>query len=245
MNQFPPPPPSPGSIPPPYPGQAPKTESLATAALVLGISSFVCLGCLGGVPAIICGHLARGKIRDSHGQLDGAGMALAGLILGYLSIVFTIAVAVIYGVFLAKAVPQIQSGATPAIIEEQASQLKTGLDLYKANTGSFPKLTGTNGEIVDTAALVKVLGATSPTGSPYYKPGEQGLQANGLPVDLWLQPLHIAIDLNGDGFVQVGSQKIPGTVAVWSSGPDKKDTLGNGDDLTSWAGKSTPAPLER
>lgn len=58
----------------------------ATASLVLGILSLVCLGPLTGIPAIICGHLARRKIARSGGALDGAGTALAGLIMGYVSL---------------------------------------------------------------------------------------------------------------------------------------------------------------
>ncbi|MGH9710287.1 MAG: DUF4190 domain-containing protein, partial [Candidatus Acidiferrales bacterium] len=37
------------------------------------------------MPAIILGHLAQTEIRKSGGRLQGDGMALAGLILGYLS----------------------------------------------------------------------------------------------------------------------------------------------------------------
>ncbi|MDP6208657.1 MAG: DUF4190 domain-containing protein, partial [Roseibacillus sp.] len=45
--------------------------------------------CLCGIPviasivAIIMGHIARGEIRNAGGTQGGGGMALAGLILGY------------------------------------------------------------------------------------------------------------------------------------------------------------------
>jgi hypothetical protein len=58
---------------------APPTNGLAIAALVCGIAQFaVGVTC---IPAIICGHLARRQIRRTGEQ--GDGMALAGLILGY------------------------------------------------------------------------------------------------------------------------------------------------------------------
>jgi len=65
-----------------------RTEPLAIWSLVLGIVSLV--GCsvggfLVGIPAVICGHLGRSKIRKDS-QLSGAGLALAGLITGYLGI---------------------------------------------------------------------------------------------------------------------------------------------------------------
>lgn len=68
----------------------PQTEGKATAALVLGILSLVCFGILAGIPAIILGHISRGNIRRSMGRLSGEGMALAGLIMGYLSVFVTL-----------------------------------------------------------------------------------------------------------------------------------------------------------
>jgi hypothetical protein len=56
------------------------TSGLAVASLICGVFSFLLLPAL---PAIVCGHLARARIRTSKGRLEGAGMALAGLILGY------------------------------------------------------------------------------------------------------------------------------------------------------------------
>jgi hypothetical protein len=70
------------------PAIAPRTEALAIVSLVLAIMSwFVCL-LFGSIPAIICGHLSRSKIRRSNGALQGMNMALAGLILGYAQIPF-------------------------------------------------------------------------------------------------------------------------------------------------------------
>jgi len=81
------PPPVPVRIPgtaPAVTGQ-PETSGLAIASLVLGILSFL-LTCLTAVPAVICGHLALSKIKRSGGSLSGGGMAIAGLIMGYVFI---------------------------------------------------------------------------------------------------------------------------------------------------------------
>ena len=82
QGQYPPAQPYPGPV---Y-GQQPPTDGKATASLVFGILSLVCFGPFAGIPAIILGHLSRGEVRRSMGRLSGAGMALAGLIMGYVSI---------------------------------------------------------------------------------------------------------------------------------------------------------------
>ncbi len=63
-----------------------QTDGKATTSLVLGILSVTCLGILAGIPAIILGHISRSNIRDSRGQLKGDGLALAGLVMGYISV---------------------------------------------------------------------------------------------------------------------------------------------------------------
>ena len=67
--------------------QPAKTDGGAIASMVLGIASFVlCLSFLAGIPAIILGHISRSKIKKSMGRLQGDGLALTGLILGYISL---------------------------------------------------------------------------------------------------------------------------------------------------------------
>lgn len=71
----------------PYVGE-PQTDGKATGSLVLGILSLLCFSFLAGIPAVILGHMSRKNIRQSMGRLKGDGMALAGLIMGYVSIAF-------------------------------------------------------------------------------------------------------------------------------------------------------------
>jgi hypothetical protein len=81
----------------PYPPTAP-TNGLAIAALVCGVGGFV-IG-LSFIPAIICGHLARKQIRQTGEQ--GAGLALAGLILGYVGTALFIALIAVFVVIAVK-----------------------------------------------------------------------------------------------------------------------------------------------
>ena len=70
----------------------PKTSGVAIASMVTGICSLpLMLGCGAfGLPlpivAVVLGHVARGHISAQPGALQGRGMALTGLITGYVSI---------------------------------------------------------------------------------------------------------------------------------------------------------------
>ncbi len=64
--------------------QRAKTDPLSIWSLVLGILSWLCLSIIAGIPAIICGHISLGRIK-SNTLLQGKGMAIAGLVLGYVS----------------------------------------------------------------------------------------------------------------------------------------------------------------
>lgn len=76
---------------------APPTAPLAVVSLVLGILSWVALPVVGAIGAVICGHLARGAIRRAQGALGGDGLALGGLVLGYLHLAL-IAVGIVLAV---------------------------------------------------------------------------------------------------------------------------------------------------
>jgi hypothetical protein len=75
----------PDEIPPPA-QPVPRTAPTAIWSLVLAILSFTCGWLFTAIPAVICGHIARSRIRKS-GALSGMGIATAGLILGYMALV--------------------------------------------------------------------------------------------------------------------------------------------------------------
>ena len=67
---------------------APKTNGLAVAALVS--SFFFWLYGVGAVLAIVFGFIARSQIKRSQGTQRGEGMALAGIIIGFVGIAIAI-----------------------------------------------------------------------------------------------------------------------------------------------------------
>jgi hypothetical protein len=66
-----------------YPASAPKTNGLAIASLVLSIVSLVGIGSIVG---IVLGFVSRAQIRQSHGTQRGAGLGLAGIIVGFVTL---------------------------------------------------------------------------------------------------------------------------------------------------------------
>jgi thiol:disulfide interchange protein len=72
------------------------TSSLAIVSLVFGILSWCVLPFIGAIVAVVCGHLARSEIRRSaDGPMEGDGMAVAGLVLGYLHLLLCVLLIVI------------------------------------------------------------------------------------------------------------------------------------------------------
>lgn len=67
-----------------------RTSTLAVISLVAGILGWTLLPFLGSLGAIITGHMARSEIRRAAGTVDGNGLAIAGLVLGWGSVVVTI-----------------------------------------------------------------------------------------------------------------------------------------------------------
>lgn len=61
-----------------------QTSTLAIVSLIAGILSWVVVPFIGSIVAIITGHMARKEIRNDPGRFDGDGLAIGGLILGYL-----------------------------------------------------------------------------------------------------------------------------------------------------------------
>jgi uncharacterized membrane protein len=61
------------------------TSSLARTSMILGVAEFFSMG-LTAIPAVICGHIAKREMRLT-GQ-RGDGLATAGLVLGYMAIIF-------------------------------------------------------------------------------------------------------------------------------------------------------------
>jgi hypothetical protein len=118
-----PPPPghgSPAPPPPPDPWQSapadgqPRvpvgspTNQKATWALILGILSPFCCGIFTAIPALILGIIARKEIDASGGSQTGRGMAIAGIVLGIVGIIVSVAMIAFWGYIVTT--PEFQEG---------------------------------------------------------------------------------------------------------------------------------------
>jgi hypothetical protein len=87
-------PPAPGAAPAPPYGR-PATNGMAVASMVLGILGMVgMIWIISPILALVFGYISKGQIDRSGGALEGRGYAIAGIVLGWVGIVFGILMAV-------------------------------------------------------------------------------------------------------------------------------------------------------
>jgi Domain of unknown function (DUF4190) len=134
----------------------PKTSALAISSLILGILSLTCFFIFSGIPAVICGHLAYSRIGRSGGALEGKGLALGGLITGYLGIALSIFV---IPLMLAIAIPNFVKARQTAqahLCINNLQRIDTAVQLWALQTKKE------KGAIPSESELVPFLGGTFP-----------------------------------------------------------------------------------
>ncbi len=93
MTSTPAPPPVPPAGWAPYqPVRRATTNGFAVAALVLGIA-VLCTGIFGGILAVVFGNIALGRIDAAQGAEKGRGLAVTGIVFGWIGIGLTAIVA--------------------------------------------------------------------------------------------------------------------------------------------------------
>jgi hypothetical protein len=87
----------------------PKSSGMAVAAMICGIAGFVTCGTV-AIVGIILGHIARGQIRREPERYEGDGMALAGLVLGYICVAMMAVLFIVYVLFIVAAISAAPGG---------------------------------------------------------------------------------------------------------------------------------------
>ena len=65
------------------PSSTRRTSTSAIISLISGLLGWTLLPVIGSIVAIVTGHIARAEIRRDPQALEGDGLAIAGLVLGY------------------------------------------------------------------------------------------------------------------------------------------------------------------
>jgi len=172
--------------------QQKRTAGIAVASLVLGILGLVLIGPLGAIPAVICGHVAKSKIKRNPEYLAGDGLALAGLILGYVQIGLMV---VMIPLLFAIAMPSFVKARREAQVRATRSTLaalSTAIYMCELDTGGYPS---------SLSSLLKSDGS----------PNWDGPYSRENVVDVWGTPF--AYELSGEHprLISAGPDRITGT----------------------------------
>jgi Domain of unknown function (DUF4190) len=61
----------------------------AAVSLGFGVLGMVAPVVIASIAALVCGHVALGRIKRSDGSLGGCGLAVTGIVLGWVGLAFT------------------------------------------------------------------------------------------------------------------------------------------------------------
>lgn len=151
-----------------------ETPGSAVASLVLGILGMILIGPLGAIPAIICGHLARTKIKQKPHTYTGDGLAVAGLVLGYVSLVIFAVVVMVYASLMVPNLTKGTDSGDPSAASRTAiAVVSTAIDLYETDTGKLPN--NLDSLLVKSSELN--------WNGPYLRESESLLDGWGTPLD--------------------------------------------------------------
>lgn len=150
------------------------TDGFAVTSLILGVCGFI-FPILTGIPAIIFGFVARSRIKKTGN--GGAGMALAGIILGFVTSLFAIGV-IIFIIALVAAVGGAASSASGGLgsdtLKARADALVVGAGISSCkDNGGLP----TDQTSFDNCMNSAAMGDTA-SDSPI----------SGVTVDYWYRP---------------------------------------------------------
>jgi type IV pilus assembly protein PilA len=160
---------APGSVSPPFGTGGQKTSGKAIASLICGVFTWFLPA---SIAAIVLGHLSLSEIRKSAGRLKGHGMAVAGLVLGYVGVALIPFILIIAAI----AIPNLLRARMAANEASSVGSLRTysmAIETYASQCPDrgFPASTtqlGPGGGDCDHANIIDgQLGSASPIRSGY------------------------------------------------------------------------------
>lgn len=87
----------------PYPAVpvARPTNALAIASVICSAASWVVAPLFAAIIGVVLGHMARKQLREGGGAESGDELAVAGLVIGYVHLAFTLLLLLAIGIFFA------------------------------------------------------------------------------------------------------------------------------------------------
>lgn len=117
-----------------------QTSGAATWSLILGILGLVCPMLIPAIVAVVLGHKALGQIRRSDGSLGGGGLAIGGLVTGYIGIL--LGIFCVLGMMAALIFPALSSArvkAEEAAMQSSMKMVHQGCIMYaQEHNGQLP-----------------------------------------------------------------------------------------------------------
>lgn len=234
-------------------GEPSKLSNLSTLALLLGLTALAIILFSGsfavGILAVIVGHIARRQIRRSVTPMRGAGMAMAGLTLGYLALLLSALdimesrsrrhgmanhISLQSAIALESAIQNfhIEYDTLPALVHRVTTNTEAGAKLLTTLLG----IEESSGSVRNRRQIkfLSVREGTSKRNGLIYS--ADGRSIEGL-YDVWGNPFTVELDINNDELLHfsLGSKTIDlknRRIAVYSPGEDQK--LGTSDDIKTW-----------
>lgn len=115
-----------------------RTAGLAIGSLICGCFSLIpIIGLLPSLPAIILGIIALTKISKNKETMKGNGLAIAGIVMGSLSLILL----PIVGLIAAIAIPNFlraKISANEALAKSTIKVLSTAADTYRVSNNQYP-----------------------------------------------------------------------------------------------------------
>lgn len=122
-------------------------NNLAIASFVVGIASFILFPFIGGIAAIIMGHMALGKVGRQ--RKEGRGFALAGTILGYVNAIGVSLLIIAASVLLPLIVDQVRTSTDRSVESDVRDTVASITEAQKSGLDNFiPVISDEDTELV-------------------------------------------------------------------------------------------------
>lgn len=121
-----------------------ETSGKAIASIILSILGITCFWIFTGIPGIILGISAQKEIKESKGTKTGKGLAVAGTVVGCLSlilscpVVYIASMAFTMGPLVTEGFNQGQTRAKVARAKSEMRNLAVALETYYIDNNSYP-----------------------------------------------------------------------------------------------------------